>query len=401
MSDRQDLGFEMSRQLYDALVDSGAKVGCVSENEVLLKDVCVDATSFAQDRTSVLIDLSSAEAPVVFVDESLRYRGDDEHVTEMLAGEKRGLWRRLNLPEGATGEDFDRLLRNVLGLLGFREDADHQPSHWLTWSEAARMRDLIVAAPQMPPVVQREAEIQRLADVLCRRDCRAAALVGPPGAGRRSIVVGLAQAIAGLRNPDAVSHLRPVEIDARLAEATVLFGNQTSRLQGEIAVAGAAREAGPSAPTSPAAGSARPQTFAVHLGRGEPGRIFVLDPRQAEAMAGVWPDAPLEVTQIAVEPADRATAREMLAANIPALDAHHALSVPRTMVARAVRMAALWVEGALPGSAVKLLDEACSHARRVRPKPNGETRLLLSDLVAVAENYADTSAVWHEVYKKN
>ncbi len=391
----------MSRQLYDALVDSGAKVGCVSENEVLLKDVRVDEGSFSQDRTTVLIDLSSAEAPVVFVDKTLRYRGDDDQVTEVLRGERHGPWRRLKLPEGAAGEDFDRLVREVLRLLGFPEDAGHEPSHWLTWSEAARRRDLIVAAPQLPPVVHREAEIERLADVLSRRDCRAVALVGLPGSGRRSIVVGLAQAIAGLRNPAAVAHLTPVEIDARLAEATILFGDQISQPQGEPSAGGAGREAQASAPPPPAVGSARPQTFAVHLGRGEPGRIFVLDPRQAEAMTSIWPDAPLEVTRITVEPADRTTARKMLAANVPALQAHHGLSISGAMIARAVRMASLWVEGALPGSAVKLLDEACSRARRSRSDGSGEPRLLLSDLVGVAEQYADSSAVWHEIYKRD
>ncbi len=75
-------------------------------------------------------------------------------------------------------------------------------------------RDLVALARagQLNRPVGRQAEIDEVVEVLCRRLKRNPLLVGPPGVGKTAVVEGLAQRIAADEVPPALSGVRVLEI---------------------------------------------------------------------------------------------------------------------------------------------------------------------------------------------
>ncbi len=76
-------------------------------------------------------------------------------------------------------------------------------------------RDLIQAATQdeLDPLVGREAELERVIQVLCRRTRNNPVLVGEPGVGKTAIVHGLAQRIASGNVPSRLESKRLLGLD--------------------------------------------------------------------------------------------------------------------------------------------------------------------------------------------
>lgn len=76
-------------------------------------------------------------------------------------------------------------------------------------------RDLTRAARdgELDPVVGREAEIQRVIQILCRRTKNNPALIGDPGVGKSTVIEGLAQRIATGKIPELLKDKRIVTLD--------------------------------------------------------------------------------------------------------------------------------------------------------------------------------------------
>lgn len=76
-------------------------------------------------------------------------------------------------------------------------------------------RDLTRAARdgELDPVVGREAEIQRVIQILCRRTKNNPALIGDPGVGKSTVIEGLAQRIAAGKIPELLKDKRIVTLD--------------------------------------------------------------------------------------------------------------------------------------------------------------------------------------------
>jgi ATP-dependent Clp protease ATP-binding subunit ClpA len=74
-------------------------------------------------------------------------------------------------------------------------------------------RDLTAAAGDADPVIGRDAEIDRVVCILCRRTKNNAVLVGAPGVGKTAIAEGLAQRIAAGTVPPELLEARVVELD--------------------------------------------------------------------------------------------------------------------------------------------------------------------------------------------
>ena len=76
-------------------------------------------------------------------------------------------------------------------------------------------RDLTRAARdgELDPVVGREAEIQRVIQILCRRTKNNPTLIGDPGVGKSTVIEGLAQRIASGKIPELLKDKRIVTLD--------------------------------------------------------------------------------------------------------------------------------------------------------------------------------------------
>ncbi|MFB6226195.1 MAG: AAA family ATPase [Candidatus Paceibacteria bacterium] len=82
------------------------------------------------------------------------------------------------------------------------------------------------------PVIGREKEIQRLINILCRRNKNNPVLVGEAGVGKTAIVEGLAKRIVSGDVPDVLKHKRVFSLDLTLLiSGTIYRGEFESRLK--------------------------------------------------------------------------------------------------------------------------------------------------------------------------
>ena len=88
------------------------------------------------------------------------------------------------------------------------------------------------AQKKIDPVIGREAEIERVMEILCRRTKNNPLLLGEPGVGKTAIVEGLAKRITQGRVPPVLARKRIFSIDmALLVAGTMYRGEFEGRLR--------------------------------------------------------------------------------------------------------------------------------------------------------------------------
>ena len=249
-----------------------------------------------------------------------------------------------------------------------------------TKREGSRMKlleqfseDLIEKAAKMEPVIGRDAQIDMVVGILCRKNKNNPALVGDPGVGKTAIAEGLAQRMAQGNVPPQLKEKRLVSLNmANLVAGTKYRGEFEERLRdvlGEIQRSGDVILFVDEMHTIVGAGAAEgaidaANIFKPALGRGQ---LQILGATTLEEYRKyIEKDAALErrFRPVMVEEPDYDTTLKILQALKPGLERHHQMAIGEDALRSAIRLSVRYLpELRLPDKAIDLLDEGAAQAR--------------------------------------
>ena len=301
-----------------------------------------------------------------------------EHLLLGLLGETdSGAFRVLD----SCGVDIPALYRRVTASLGGEEAAprfrprepETRPGDTRQLDQCSRDLTAMAAQGQLDPVIGREAELERVIQILSRRSKNNPVLLGEPGVGKTAVAEGLALAIADGTVPAHLLGRRVCALDlAAMVAGTKYRGEFEEKLRHVLAEV---RRAGnvilfiDELHTIVGAGSAEGAIDAANilkpaLARGELRVIgaTTLD----EYRRHIEKDAALErrFQPVTVAEPDRDGALAILRGLRSRYESHHHLTISDGALAAAVDLSIRYLPGRfLPDKAIDLLDEGCARAR--------------------------------------
>ena len=236
-------------------------------------------------------------------------------------------------------------------------------------------RDLTrrAAERELDPVFCREAELDRMVEILCRRQKNNPCLVGEPGVGKTALAEGLAQRIATDRVPRALKGRRLLALDmASLVAGTKYRGDFEERFKNlleELVRDGSSILFVDEFHTIVGAGAAEGAIDAASilkpvLARGE---IQIIGATTTEEFrTHIQKDAALErrFGKVQVEEPTPAQALDILNGLAPRYESYHNVCLPPEALQAAVELSVRYLPGrCLPDKAIDLVDEACAAVR--------------------------------------
>lgn len=259
-------------------------------------------------------------------------------------------------------------------------------------------RDLtrMAADGKLDPVLGRDKELERMVQILCRRQKNNPCLVGEPGVGKTALAEALAQLIASGKAPAPLRGKRVLALDLTgMVAGTKYRGDFEERFKAVLddvmrernvilfidemhSIVGAGAAEG----SIDAAGILKPA-----LARGE--LQLVGATTEDEYRRCIQKDGALErrFGRVVVAEPTPAQAREILKGLAPRYAEYHHIEIPDEAVAAAVELSVRYLPGRfLPDKAVDLLDEAAS-AAHLRALESGCRQAVLS-----AEDVAEVTA---------
>ena len=264
-------------------------------------------------------------------------------------------------------------------------------------------RDLTRLAQEgrLDPVLCRDAELDRMIEILCRRQKNNPCLLGEPGVGKSALAEALAQRIAAGQITPALRGKRVLALDmASMVAGTKYRGDFEERFKNLleelyrdrstilfideihiIAGAGAAEGA------IDAASILKPM-----LARGEIQLIGATTPE--EYRKTIQKDSALErrFGRVMVEEPTPAAAETILAGLMPRYERYHGVSIPSEAIHAAVELSVRYLPGRyLPDKAIDLLDEAAA-ARRIADASGGRRALTPADIARVVSKASGVPA---------
>jgi len=236
-------------------------------------------------------------------------------------------------------------------------------------------RDLTEAATrtQLDPLVGRDAELERVQQVLCRRTKNNAVLIGEPGVGKTAIVEGLAQKIVSGEVPHFLADKRILALDISLIVAGTKYRGQfEERLKAimkELTENPNIIVFIDELHTLVGAGSAEGSLDAANilkpaLSRGEIRCIGATTP--AEYRKYIEKDRSLErrFQAVKVDPPTEAEAIEVLMGVKDRYESFHHVEYSREAIEAAVYQSSRYItDRFLPDKAIDLIDEAGARAK--------------------------------------
>ena len=236
-------------------------------------------------------------------------------------------------------------------------------------------RDLTrrAAERELDPVFCREAELDRMVEILCRRQKNNPCLVGEPGVGKTALAEGLAQRIATDRVPRALKGRRLLALDmASLVAGTKYRGDFEERFKNlleELVRDGSSILFVDEFHTIVGAGAAEGAIDAASilkpvLARGE---IQIIGATTTEEFrTHIQKDAALErrFGRVQIEEPTPKQAVDILEGLAPRYERYHGVRLPNEALREAVELSVRYLPGrCLPDKAIDLVDEACAAVR--------------------------------------
>jgi len=268
-------------------------------------------------------------------------------------------------------------------------------------------RDLTELArrSQLDPIIGREEEIERVAQVLSRRKKNNPVLIGEPGVGKTAIVEGLAQRIVENRVPQTLENKRVVTLDmASLVAGTKYRGQFEERLKAvmtEIINATDVVIFIDELHTIVGAGGAEgsldaSNIFKPSLARGELRCIGATTLNEYRKY--IEKDGALErrFQTVNVDPPSEEDTIKILAGLRERYEDHHQLNISDAAIEAAVKLSNRYVSGKFqPDKAIDLIDEAGSRAHLssyTRPPEFAEIESEVEDLQRAKEDAVKNQA---------
>src|SRR3989339_1877069 len=253
------------------------------------------------------------------------------------------------------------------------------------------------AQKKIDPVIGREAEIERVMEILCRRTKNNPLLLGEPGVGKTAIVEGLAKQITQGLVPPVLQHKRIFAIDmALLIAGTMYRGEFEGRLRQIVDEVKADPDillfidemhtivgAGAASGSMDAANILKPA-----LARAEIRCIGATTP--TEIKKHIEADAALErrFQTVLVEEPTQEKAIEILEGIAPYYEQFHRVRITHEALKNAVTLSSRYMQDKqLPDKAIDLIDEAAasSRVRDLNPGPAQKERELYQTLEQIKE----------------
>lgn len=278
----------------------------------------------------------------------------------------------------AMGEDVSQYKDEFQnGKPGKRKNAEGTPS----LDQFSRDLTELARDGKLDPVVGREAEIDRVIQILSRRSKNNPCLIGEPGVGKTAIVDGIAERIMGGMVPDTVLGKRVVSLDlSGIVAGSKYRGEFEERIKkvlAEVAKAGNVLLFIDEIHTIIGAGGAEGAIDASNilkpaLARGE---VQVIGATTIEEYRKyIEKDAALErrFQPVVVEEPTEEEAISILKGLRGQYESHHHVTITDEAVEAAVRLSARYINDRfLPDKAIDLMDEA---AAKVRLHVGGDPR---------------------------
>lgn len=264
-------------------------------------------------------------------------------------------------------------------------------------------RDLTrrAAEGQLDPVFCRESELDRMVEILCRRQKNNPCLVGEPGVGKTALAEGLAQRIAQGQVPRALQGRRLLALDlASLVAGTKYRGDFEERFKNlleELVRDGTAILFVDELHTVVGAGAAEGAIDASSilkpvLARGE--LQFIGATTNQEFRAYIQKDAALErrFGRVQLEEPSPDSAEAILEGLASRYERYHGVKLPPDALHAAVELSVRYLPGrCLPDKAIDLVDEACA-AARIQAEQEGDAAPVLG-VEQIARVVAQASGV--------